>query len=114
MREGRKNMNYIDVWRITKMEIWSGDYFNMDVQAYIKVEENRLGFFQFGLVSGQIDGEVFKYGRKERFEFTWDGNDECDPAQRSDWFEVEDENRISGRIKTHLGNSSTFSAIRAE
>ncbi len=107
-------MNYVGEWHIVEMEMWDEDYFNMDVQAYIKVNENRLGFFQFGLVSGQIDGEVLKYGGKERFEFTWDGNDECDPAQGSGWFEVRDENKIGGRIKIHLGDSSTFSAIRAE
>ncbi len=107
-------MNYIGVWHITEMEMWDEDYFNMEVEAYIKISENRLGSFQFGLISGQIDGEVVKYGKKERFEFTWDGSDEYDPIQGSGWFEVMDKNRISGRIKIHLGDKSTFSAIRAE
>ena len=105
-------MNYIGEWHIAEMEMWDEDYFNMDVQAYIKVKEDRLGVFQFGLVSGGIDGEVLKCGEKERFEFTWDGNDESDPAQGSGWFEVMNENRISGKIKLHFGDSSTFSAIR--
>ena len=111
--EGVK-MKYIGVWHIVEMEMWDEDYFNMEVQAFISVKENRLGSFQFGLVSGQIDGEVSKYGDKERFEFTWDGNDECDPAQGSGWFEEKTEKEIMGRIKIHLGDSSAFRAAKVE
>ena len=106
-------MKFAGLWHITEMEMWDEDYFNMEVQAYLKIKEDGLGYFQFGLVSGQIDGEVAEYARKERFEFTWDGSDECDPAQGSGWFEVKTEKEIVGRIKIHLGDSSTFRAIRA-
>ena len=62
----------------------------------------------------QIDGEVVNYGDKERFEFTWDGNDECDPAQGSGWVEGTAGNEIPGRIKPHLGDSSDFRAVKVE
>jgi hypothetical protein len=42
----------------------------MEVQAYIKINSGGSGEFQFGLVSGQIDGEIDRYGDDERFEFT--------------------------------------------
>ena len=32
------------------MEQWGEDYFNMEVQAYIKIEPAMMGCFQFGLV----------------------------------------------------------------
>ena len=49
------------------MEIWDEDIFNMEVPAYIEVEENHLGYFQFGLVTGQLDGEIELVGKEERF-----------------------------------------------
>ena len=49
-------------------------------QAYVRIDSEGLGEFQFGLVSGEIDGEIVEDGTDERFEFTWGGNDECDPA----------------------------------
>jgi hypothetical protein len=42
----------------------------------IKVEENHLGYFQFGLVSEQLDGEIEEVGNETRFLFTWDGTDD--------------------------------------
>lgn len=107
-------MQYEGTWHIYEMETWDEDYFNMEVQAYIRIDSDGLGEFQFGLVSGEIDGEIAKAGTEERFEFTWEGNDECDPALGSGWFRLKDKNSIEGRIKTHMGDSSTLSARRAE
>jgi hypothetical protein len=36
---------------ITEMENWDEDYFNMEVQAYIEIDERGAGDFQFGLVT---------------------------------------------------------------
>jgi hypothetical protein len=96
-------------WHICEMEMWDEDYFNMEVQAFIEIEENDTGNFQFGLVAGWLDGE--RSGN--RLEFTWDGNDECDEAQGSGWIELKDENTLEGKIKIHHGDSSTFEATRA-
>ncbi len=96
------------------MEMWDEDYFNMEVQAYIKVGSKGLGDFQFGLVSGQIDGEVVKDGADERFEFTWDGNDECSQASGGGWLRLKDKYTLEGKIKFHLGDSSKFLAKRAK
>ena len=101
-------------WHIHEMETWDEDYFNMEVQAYIEIEPNGSGEFQFGLVSGQIDGEIVKYGDDERFEFTWDGNDECDPASGSGWLKFKDENNMEGKIKLHHADSSKLMAKRAK
>lgn len=107
-------MKFAGTWHISEMEGWDEDYFNMEVQAYIKVDASGLGDFQFGLVSGQLHGEVVKDEGKERFEFSWEGNDECDPASGSGWFRLKDRNTIEGRIRLHLGDSSQFLAKRAK
>jgi hypothetical protein len=101
-------------WHIYEMETWGEDYFNMEVQAYIQVNPNGLGKFQFGLVYGQIDGEIVKDGADERFEFSWEGSDESDPVSGSGWFRLKDKDSIEGKIKIHLGESSMFLARRAE
>lgn len=96
------------------MSEWDEDYFNMEVKAYLEIEPDFMGSFQFGLVSGQMDGEIVDYPDGKRFEFTWDGNDECDPALGSGWVKLIDTNTIEGKIKFHLGDSSTFSAKRVK
>jgi hypothetical protein len=103
-------MEYSGKWRITEMEQWDTDYLDMEVEAYIKIDPNGSGEFQFGLVSGQIDGEVAKNG--DRFEFTWDGREECDPASGGGWLKVTDKNSLNGRIKFHEGDSSDLVAKR--
>jgi hypothetical protein len=106
-------MNFTGTWIITEMEMWDADYFNMEVQAYIRIGANGLGDFQFGLVSGGIDGEVVKLGKVERFEFTWEGQDEMDPVSGSGWLKSIRQNRVDGRIKIHLGDGSAFKAVQA-
>jgi hypothetical protein len=105
-------MSFIGFWHITKMEKWDEDYIHMEVPAYIEVEEDHLGDFQFGLVYGQLDGEVIRAGRVERFWFTWDGDDEGEPMSGGGWLELSGQNALKGRIKLHLGDSSDFWAVR--
>ncbi len=54
------SMHFTGTWHIYEMEAWDEDYFNMDVQAYIRIYPNNLGVFQFGLVSGGIDGKLLR------------------------------------------------------
>jgi hypothetical protein len=106
-------MKYAGLWHITEMETWGDEYLNMEVQAYIRIRRDGGGKFQFGLVSGQLDGEIVKHTEGERFEFTWDGNDECDEASGSGWLSSVRKNTLEGAIKIHRGDSSTLVAERA-
>jgi hypothetical protein len=105
-------MEYEGIWHIIQMDMWDEDYFNMEVQAFIRISSNYLGSFQFGLVSGDLDGEVVRIGKAERFEFTWKGNDENDPASGSGWLKFSGPEMLKGRIKFHRGDSSEYTAIR--
>ena len=98
-------MGFVGTWHVYEMETWDEDYFNIEVQAYIEIDTNDLGHFQFGLVSGQIDEEVERCRDEERFVFPWEGNDECDPALDAGWLKMKDENTVEGKIKLHLGDS---------
>lgn len=106
-------MNFTGTWHIYEMDMWGEDYYNMEVQAFIKIDSHGSGHFQFGLVQGYIDGELVDGTEGSRLEFTWDGNDECDMASGSGWLESFEEDRIKGKIKIHLGDSSLFWARRA-
>jgi hypothetical protein len=107
-------MKYAGIWHIAEMSAWDEDYFNMEVQAYLRIGSNGMGEFQFGLVSGAMDGEVVKTGDVERFEFTWEGQDENDPLSGSGWLELIEKDKVRGRIKLHLGDSSELLAVRVE
>lgn len=109
-----KKSDFVGLWHIYEMEMWDKDYFNMEVKAYIRIDKDNMGVFQFGLVSGGIDGRIVRFQEGGRFEFTWDGNDECDPESGSGWFTLKSKDIIEGEFKVHLGDVSKFSAKRAK
>jgi hypothetical protein len=45
-------------------------------------------------------------------EFSWEGNDECDPASGRGWAVLEEDGSLRGRIFFHLGDDSGFTAVR--
>ncbi len=104
---------FTGTWHIQDMEMWDEDYFNMEVQAYVTIDKNGNGEFQFGLVTGQINGEITKNASGEILEFTWEGSDECDEASGSGWLKLKTKTTMAGKIKLHHGDSSLFSAQRA-
>ena len=109
-----KVKGFAGTWHIYEMKMWDEDYFNMEVQAYIKINSNKTGNFQFGLVSGYMDGKIVKYTDGNRFEFTWEGNDECDPAFGYGWIRLKNKRLLEGEFRFHNGDDSTFLARRAK
>ncbi len=98
-------------WNTQKMEMWDADYIHMETQAYIQFEGNKTGEFQFGLVTGYFNGDVYKIGNEERFEFTWDGNDEYDQVFGFGWVQRVSKGRLEGEIRFHSGDQSKFTAV---
>jgi len=95
------------------MELWDKEYLDMEVKAFINITESGHGVFQFGLVSGDIDGKIVDYPNGKRFEFTFNGIDECDPINGSGWLRLRTKNIIEGEFRFHMGDSSGFLAERA-
>ncbi len=108
-----KTNEFAGTWNIYEMEMWDEEYFNMEVQAFIKIEKSGRGEFRFGLVSGAMDGRIVNRPEGKRFEFTWEGNDECDEASGGGWLALKGNDRIEGEIRIHDGDSSEFKAKRA-
>ncbi len=103
----------VGTWRITGMEVWDADYFDMEVQAHITVRDDLTGEFQFGLVQGDIDVRVADIGGVARVEFSWSGADENDPMSGRGWMDVTGD-QAQGRIFIHLGDDSAFTAVRQD
>jgi len=47
-------------------------------------------------------------------EFTWEGNDESDPASGRGWAALEEDGSLRGHIYFHLVDDSGFRAVRTE
>jgi len=103
-------MKFAGTWNIYEMELWDEDYFNEEVQAYIKITRDGMGDFQFGYVCGSVDGKVVKYSDGDKFEFSWLGVDENDPMNGSGWIKQNDKDTIEGEFRIHCGDDSTFLA----
>jgi hypothetical protein len=55
MAKKKQDSPFTGLWHIVSMETWDEDYFNEEVQAFIELEANGTGNFQFGYVSGYMD-----------------------------------------------------------
>jgi len=100
------------IWQIYEMEQWDEDYFNMETQAYFDID-NKKGEFQFGMVTGFLNGYLEEVEGIERFVFTWEGNDEMDEVFGSGWIKLINEHEIEGLINFHQGDRSGFKAKKA-
>ena len=100
-------------WRITDMEVWDADYFDMDVPARITIRDDLTGTLQFGLVQGDLDARVGEKDSVARVEFSWSGADENAPASGRGWMDVTAD-QAQGRIFMHLGDDSAFTAVRQD
>jgi hypothetical protein len=104
-----KKNPFTGTWHIYEMEMWDGEYFNMERQAFIEVKPNDLGNFQFGLVvadfEGQLEGDDY-------FSFDWGGSDEMDEAHGTGWLELKSEDELEGLFEFDYGDESGFKAKR--
>ena len=114
MPKPNKFQDFTGTWHIYDMELWDKEYLYMEVRAFIIITENGEGVFQFGLVSGDINGKIVDYPNEKKLEFTFNGMDECEPINGSGWLRLRTKNIIEGEFRFHLGDSSGFLAERTK
>jgi hypothetical protein len=103
---------FLGRWHFVSMSNWEEEYFNEEVQACIKFEPDERGEFPFGYVRGTLDNREGQRDGRPAVEWTWDGNDEMDPAQGRGWAVLED-GELHGMNFFHRGDESDFDAERA-
>jgi hypothetical protein len=102
---------FVGKWSIVEMEAWDQEYVNMEVPGHFMFKKDGTGLFQFGLVQGEMDCRIENVEGKERIEFSWNGQDEMDPASGRGWAVIENK-ELHGRIFLHQGDDSAFRAKR--
>ncbi len=98
-------------WRITEMEVWNQDAFDLLGPAHFSFEDDALGNFRFIAVEGDMDCRFSKKDNKPLVEFSWNGGDENEPTCGRGWAIV-DGDTLTGRIFIHRGDDSAFKAER--
>jgi hypothetical protein len=101
-------------WRIVSMELWDSDAIDLVEPGFIEFRRDGTGRLGFIAVTGWLDcREDIRDGRA-RVEFTWEGSDEGDQVSGRGWAALADDGTLDGRIFFHLGDDSSFHAVRIE
>ena len=98
--------------RITHMDQWDQDFVDAEVEGYFEFDAKGSGEFQFGYVRGGTDCRLTTRDGQPCVEWTWDGNDEMDPAQGRGWAVLKGD-ELNGLLVFHQGDDSGFVARRA-
>jgi hypothetical protein len=112
MAKAKPKSPFTGRWRIVSMSAWDEDYLDEEEPAYIEFDDRGGGEFHFGYVHGQMDGRLGTRDGEAAVEWTWDGNDEMDPAQGRGWAVVRGD-ELHGMIFFHGGDDFEFVAHRA-
>jgi hypothetical protein len=93
------------------MELWDGDAIDLLGPAFIEISADGHGSFRFIAVEGRMDTRLVDRNGAAAVEFSWDGNDEGDPANGRGWATLQSDGSLSGRIYIHGGDDSAFRAV---
>ncbi len=94
------------LYEIIEMEAWDKDAIDLVESGYIHIT-GKKGKLHFICVDGQMELQK----SKDRYLFTWEGNDECDPASGYGNFTCSGET-LTGRIYIHGSDNSSFVAVK--
>jgi hypothetical protein len=99
-------------FKITHMDQWDQDFVDIEVPGVIRFDPRGRGEFQFGYVHGEMAVAFTERNGKPAAAWTWEGNDEMDPANGRGWAVLQDASRLEGEIIFLEGDSSGFTAER--
>jgi hypothetical protein len=90
-------MSMTGAWRIVEMDLWGAEAIDLLGPGYIQFGADRTGRFRFIAVEGWMDCYSGQRDGRPCVEFTWEGNDESDPASGRGWAALERRWRRTGR-----------------
>ncbi len=97
----------VGIWRIISMPDFDDNYLHEEVHSFIEFDERNTGEFHFGYVHGYMDCRVTTRYGEPAIEWTWDGNDEMDPAQGRGQAVLKG-TELHGTIFFHQGDEHDF------
>lgn len=97
-------------WRITVMDLWDRKAIDLLEPAFIEFAAEG-GRFRFIAVDGQMSCEHGERRGRPHVTFTWEGNDECDPASGHGWATLRKDGTLAGRLFIQDGDESGFTAL---
>jgi hypothetical protein len=109
MAESKSSSPFTGRWRIVSMSAWEPDFIDEKEEGYIEFGKDDQGEFHFGCVHGQLDCRLTTRDGEPAVEWTWDGNDEMDPAHGRGWAVVKDD-ELHDMLFFHQGDDSEFVA----
>ncbi|NNH72792.1 hypothetical protein HLB23_23500 [Nocardia uniformis] len=93
------------------MDNWDRDAIDLCGPGYIEFYANGTGKFAIIAVNGGMDCRPEQHDGRDGVGFSWEGNDECDPASGRGWAVVAEDGILRGRLYFHLGDESGFRAV---
>ena len=96
----------------SRWSAWDEEYIDEEEEGYFEFDQKGGGEFHFGYVHGHMDCRLTTRDGEPAVEWTWDGNDEMDPAQGRGWAVVKDD-ELHGMIFFHGGDDSEFVAKKS-
>ena len=100
-------------WRIVSMDQWDQDFVDDEEEGYVEFNARDSGTFHFGYVHGNMDCQLTTRDGVPAVEWSWDGDDEAEPAHGRGWAVLGD-NELHGNIFFHGGESSGFVAKKSD
>lgn len=100
-------------WEITSSEVWGKEALDLVEQAQFRFEGTQ-GEFVMIAVHGWLDCRYLERGDRPAVEFSWEGEDEGDPRCGRGWAVLMPDGKLEGRLFFHMGDDSTFSAVRTQ
>jgi hypothetical protein len=111
-KKSKETNPFIGRWRIISMSAWDEEYIDEEEEGFFEFDDKGGGEFHFGYVHGHMDCRLTTRDGEPTVEWTWDGNDEMDPAQGRGWAVVKGD-ELHGMIFFHGGgDDSEFVAKR--
>ena len=100
-------------WRIVEMGNWDNDFLDLVEEAHIIFDGAADGEIVFGALKGFLD---VRYGTRDgaaAAEFSWEGNDDNDPASGRGWAMLRTADHLVGHFYIHNGDDSGFVGERS-
>ncbi len=95
-------------WRIVEMDTWDNEVIDEFEEAHITFQSDSDGEIVFGALTGFLDVRYDSRDGSACAEFSWEGNDDNDPACGRGWAAMGTAGLLVGHFYIHNGDDSGF------